>query len=273
MIKVSNISKSFPDVVALADVSFVMNRGVNVIVGPNGAGKTTTLKCLAGVMNPDSGIIEIFGKSVWKVKKEIAFLDENRRVFRKFKVRDYEQMLPLLYENWDERLFKKLLAHFSIGGERRVEKLSAGIKTLFLFSVVASSGAKVLILDEPTQHLDPMRVSDVQEILKELGQDRVVVIASHHMEEVESFADRFVIINKGRVLYQDEIDVAKEKHRVVSQSEIGQYDEVIQVVESGWLVRTDEDKGRYPSLREITLAYLKRDKEVSLFDPTILEEE
>ena len=101
-------------------------------------------------------------------------------------------------------------------------------------------------------------------MLKELGQDRIVVVASHHMEEVESFADRFVIINEGRVLYQDEIDAAKEKHRVVSQSEIGQYDEVIQIVESGWLVRTEEDKGRYPSLREIVLAYLKKDEKSSI---------
>lgn len=266
MIRVSNITKSFSDVVALADVSFVMNTGVNVIIGPNGAGKTTTLKCLAGVITPDSGNIEIFGKSVKEAKKEIAFLDENRRVFRKFKVKDYEHIIPLLYRNWDEKLFKKLLAHFSIGRERRVEKLSAGIRTLFLISMVISTGAKVLILDEPTQHLDPININDVQKMLKELGQDRVVVIASHHMEEVESFADRFVIISKGRVLYQDEIDLAKEKHRVVSQNEISECDEVIQAVDSGWLVRTDKDKGRYPSLREIVLAYLKKSERATLFD-------
>ena len=268
MIRVSNLSKSYSDVVAVADVSFTMEEGVNVIIGPNGAGKTTTLKCLAGITTPDSGRVEIFGKSVWKVREEIAFLDETRKVFRRFRVKDYEQMMPLLYRKWDGKLFKRLLAHFSIGREKRVEKLSAGIKTLFLFSVVVSSGARILILDEPTQHLDVMRVGEVQQMLKELGQDHIVVVASHHMEEVENFADRFVIINEGRVIYKDEIDSAKEKHRVVSQSEISEYDEVIHSVESGWLVRTNEDKGRYPSLREIVLAYLKRDEKASILSAT-----
>ncbi len=260
MVEVLEISKSFSDVVALAGVTFTADRGVNVIIGPNGAGKTTTLRCISGVVSPDSGSVKIFGKDPGRIKERIAVLSEDRRILRRMKVKDYEQLLPLLYPNWNGKLFKKFLAHFSIRRDQNLDTLSAGMRTVFLLSVLIASGADVLILDEPTQHLDPVKVNELETLLRELGTDKILIVASHHLEEVEGFADRFVILNEGRVVYSDDIDSAKEKHRIVAQNQIGEYDEVIGFVESGWLVKTEEDKGRYPSLREIVLAYLKRDE-------------
>lgn len=271
MIVVSRVSKSFSDVVALADVSFEMKKGVNVLIGPNGAGKTTTLKCIAGIIKPDSGSIRIFEKPPEKVKERIAFLSEDRRGISRLKVKDYEQLMALLYPTWDGRLLRKLLSHFQIPRQKAFDALSAGLKTLLLFSVAISSGADVLLFDEPTQHLDPVKISDIQSLIRELGEEKIIVLSTHHLEEVESFADRMFVINEGRVIYYDDVDHAKETHRVVQQNEISESDEIIHAVESGWLIRTEKDKGRYPSLREIVLAYLK--KSSSSFLKSLLEME
>ncbi|MCD6449552.1 MAG: ABC transporter ATP-binding protein [Thermotogaceae bacterium] len=258
MIKIEKISKTFSDVVAISEVNFELEKGVNLLIGPNGAGKTTTLKCIGCIIQPDTGSITVFDKNPCLVKERIAFLSEDRKILRKMRVKDYMELLPLLYSKWDNRTFKKLLNHFSIPLNKPLDKLSAGMRTLFLLTCAISSSADVLLLDEPTQHLDPVKVAEIQNIIREIALDKIVVISTHHLEEAENFADRFVLINEGRVIYHDDVDSAKESHRVIQQNELTESDEVIGKIESGWLVKTDADKGRYPSLREIALVYLTK---------------
>lgn len=260
MVEVKSLRKSYEDVVAVADVSFVAGKGVTVLIGPNGAGKTTTLKCIAGIVRPDGGKISIFGKKISEVKDDIFLLPEDRKVFRKLRISDYEKLLSLIYPNWDTKLFGKLLAHFSIPRNRKMEELSAGMKTQLLMAVAYSSGANLVLLDEPTQHLDPVKVNEIETMIRHMGEERVVIVSSHHLEEVEYFSDEFVLINEGRVIYADSIDGAKEKHRVVPQDTVTDEDEIIGLLEGGILVRTEEEKGRHPRLREIVLAYLSRGK-------------
>ncbi len=266
MVRVENLSKVFRDVIALSSVSFEIDEGIAILVGPNGAGKTTTLRCISGSLRPDSGYVEIFGKRPNEVKERMAFLSESRRSFRKMKVEDYEELLPLLYPRWNARLFREFLAHFSIERSRRIDELSAGMKTLFHLSVVLSSGADLMLLDEPTQNLDPVKVSEFEKILRDISKEKIVLISTHHVEEVESLADRMIVIVGGKVIYEADVDEAKDTHRIVPASLIEDGDEVIEKVDGEFLVRTEDDKGRYPKLREIVLAYLKRGSNFSWYN-------
>jgi len=266
-VEVKNLGKKFGSVVAIVDVSFEVEDGIFVLIGPNGAGKTTTLRCLSGEIAPDMGEIKVFGKKVEEVKEKIAVLREDRRVFSNMKVKDYEELYSLIYPKWNPILFRRLVLHFNIPGDQPVEKFSAGMKTLFLLSLVISSGAELLLLDEPTQGLDPMKKEEVMKILREAGEERVLIVASHHLEEIEMLADNFAIINEGKVVYRDNLDNAKEKHRIIQASELTEEDEIIGVLEDGMLVKTERDVGRYSRFREIVLSYIERSlKHFSILD-------
>jgi len=103
--------------------------------------------------------------------------------------------------------------------------------------------------------------------LREVGEERVLIIASHHLEEIEMLADNFAIINEGKVVYRDNLDAAKEKHRIIQASELTEEDEIISVLENGMLVRTEREVGRYPRFRELVLAYIERSlKHFSILD-------
>jgi len=267
VVEVKNLGKRFGSVVAVVDVSFEVENGIFVLIGPNGAGKTTTLRCLSGEITPDTGEINIFGKEVKEVKEKIAVLREDRRVFSNMKVRDYEELYSLIYPRWNPVLFRRLVLHFSIPGDQPVEKFSAGMKTLFLLSLTISSGADLLLLDEPTQGLDPIKKEEVMKILREVGEEKVLIVASHHLEEIEVLADNFAIINEGKVVYRDNLDAAKEKHRIIQADELTEEDEIISILENGMLVRTEREVGRYPRFRELVLAYIeKASKHFSILD-------
>ncbi len=261
MVEVKDLFKSFKDTIALNGVSLEISGGIHLIIGPNGAGKTTLLKCVMGILKPDSGNIRIFGKPPRSVKNRMAFLDEMRRPIRKFRVKDYEEIMPLLYPRWNRKLFWEISAKLSLRRSKLVENLSAGTKAMFFLSLVVSSGADVLILDEPTQNLDPVKIKEIEDIIKSESSGKIVLMSSHHLEEVERVAESFSIIDRGMVIYSDNLESAGKSHRVVFQSEITQLDEVIgRVEENQYLVKTTSDKGRAPSLREIALAYLNLSK-------------
>lgn len=261
MIEVEDLFKSFKDTVALNGVNLKVSEEVHLIIGPNGAGKTTLLKCVMGILRPDSGNIRVFGKPPSSAKNRMAFLNEARKPIRRFRVRDYEEIMPLLYPNWNRKLFWEISSNLSLRRSKLVENMSAGMKAMFFLSLVISSGADVLILDEPTQNLDPVKVKEIEDIIKGETSGKIVLMSSHHLEEVENIADSFSIINRGRVIYSESLENAKADHRVVLQSEITQLDKVIgKVEENYYLVKTSSDRGRAPSLREIALAYLNPSK-------------
>lgn len=257
LLEVKDLFKSFEDSIALNGVSLEISKGIHLIIGPNGAGKTSLLKCVMGILKPDSGKIRVFGKSPHLVKNRMAFLSETRKPLRKFRVKDYEEIMPLLYPRWNRKLFWEISAKLSLKRGKRVENMSAGMRTMFLLSLVISSGADLLLLDEPTQNLDPSKVKEVENLIRKEASNKIVLISSHHLEEVENIAESFSIINRGEIVYSDDLKSAKENHRVVFQNEITQLDEVIGKIEGNtYLIKTSTDRGRFPSLREITLAYL-----------------
>lgn len=263
MIRVEHLRKNFSGKQVLSDVSFFVEPGsILALVGPNGAGKTTTIRCITGVLKPDAGSVTLFGEKFEHVtshtaKQRIAVVPEERVVFRNFSGADYAQLWASLYPKWNDSIFSNFVARYGFDLSQKVESYSIGMKTLFLLGLCISSQADLLILDEPTQHLDPTIRLEVMSLLKEyVDGERSAIVSSHEIFELEEYATHLAIIKEGRIIYTDSIDEAKEKHRIVEKGESIQDGEVVGLVGQNVLVKASSDVGRYPKLSEIVVAYL-----------------
>ncbi|KAF2958252.1 ABC transporter ATP-binding protein [Thermotoga sp. Ku-13t] len=263
MIRVEHLRKNFSGKQVLSDVSFsVEPNSILALVGPNGAGKTTTVRCVTGVLKPDGGSITLFDAKFDHVdshivKQRIAVVPEERTVFKNFTGSDYAQLWSILYPGWDESTFSNFVARYEFDLSQKVESYSIGMKTLFLVGLCICSQADLLILDEPTQHLDPTARLEVMSLLKGYVDDRrSAIVCSHEIFELEEYATHLAIMKEGRIIYADSIDAAKEKHRLIERGETFEKGEIIGLVGQAVLVRTDADIGRFPKLSEIVVGYL-----------------
>ncbi|ABY95489.1 MAG: ABC transporter related [Caldanaerobacter subterraneus] len=260
-LEVKNLSKQIDGKQILSNVTFKVEEGeIMALVGPNGAGKTTTLKCIMNAVKKDSGEIFIFEKPFHpSIKKDIAFVTEHRKVFNNLQLADYYKLYKTLYPSWDDMFFKNFLSRYGFNLNEEMQKFSRGQKTLILAILAFSTNAKLIILDEPTQHLDPAARFELIEIIKQYVNEKkgTILLSSHEIFELEEYATSFAIIKDGKILYTDSIDEAKQKHRIVSLNENIKGAKVIAVMNNEVLVQTEEDIGEYPRLNQIIVGYLK----------------
>ncbi|MDI3310581.1 MAG: ABC transporter ATP-binding protein [Thermoanaerobacterium sp.] len=264
-LEVINLSKQIDGKQILSDVSFSVSEGeIMALVGPNGAGKTTTLKCIMGITGKDAGEIFIFEQPFSaKLKTDMAFVSENRKVFANLSLEDYRKMYKTLYPNWDDSFFKNLISQYGFNLKQEMQKFSGGQNTLLMSILAFSTNAKLVILDEPTQHLDPAVRFELIEMIKEYVNDKkgTVLLSSHEIYELEEYASSFAIIKNGRIIYSDSIDEAKQKHRILNINKNVKGTKVIAVINDEVLVKTDEDIGDFPRLNQIIVGYLKSTEE------------
>ncbi|AEX85184.1 hypothetical protein XO10_03780 [Marinitoga sp. 1135] len=262
MIEVINLEKSYGPKPALIDVNLTVNSGdIYVLVGPNGAGKTTTLKCIYGDLKPDNGKVLIDGKTLNKFRKRnISVLLEDRVVFKGLYPYDYAELWKILYPKWNDKRYKELMMEFNLPITKPLNAYSSGMKTLFYIILMLASNTKIMILDEPTQNIDPVKKDKILKLLKEFvsNGENIVIMSTHHIEEVELISSRFAIINSGKTTFEGDIQEALNAHKIVKQSEMTEEMEIIMPLDDGILVKTNEDIGRTPDFREVVLGYLKK---------------
>ncbi len=263
MIRIEHLRKQLGNKQILSDVTFsIEESAVFALVGPNGAGKTTTIRCVTGALEPDGGDISLFTEKIKRthsatLKQRIAVVPEERIVFRNFTASDYARMWSKLYPSWNDTVFSNFIARYNFDLSQKVESYSIGMKTLFFVGLCVASQADLLVLDEPTQHLDPTVRLEIMNMLKECANSaRTIFISSHEIFEIEEYATHFGIIKEGRIIYTDSIDNAKETHRIVERGENLEASQVIGLVGSTVLVKTNSQIGRFPKLNEIVVGYL-----------------
>ncbi|HPE68932.1 MAG TPA: ABC transporter ATP-binding protein [Thermotogota bacterium] len=261
VLQVQNLSKSFDSKRVLNEITFEAPQGeIFSLIGPNGAGKTTTLRCIYGGLIPDEGKVKLFGEPLnSQGKTRLGVLTEDRLKFGRFRGEDYVRLWKMLYPRWSERIFSSFAMHYQFDLSQKVENYSMGIRTLFHLSLILASGAELLLLDEPTQNLDPVIRQEVLEVLRDFvhQEGRSVVISSHELYELEEISTSFAIIREGVVLYHDTMDHAKESHRLVDSGEKIPVGNVVGVLGNRTLIKTDEEVGDFPTFKEIALAYLQ----------------
>lgn len=234
MIKLEGVTKRFGDVVAVDDVSFEVISGEIVgFLGPNGAGKTTTMRLITGFLAADTGSITVEELDVQaepvKVKQKIGYLPEDNPLYPYLQVEEYLKFIAevrqLSLNDYYDRLISvcglKQVLHKSIS------QLSRGFRQRVGLAAAMIHNPAVLILDEPTSGLDPNQIIEIRSLIKELGQEKTVILSTHILSEVEATCDRIIIIDKGRIVGQGTVkalttDVDKSLEQVFRELTLGQ---------------------------------------------------
>ena len=219
MIHVENLTKYYNELCAVDKIKLDIEKGeILGLLGPNGAGKTTTLRMLTGYLQPTSGTIKVkdfsIGEDSLEIKKLMGYLPESAPLYHDMLVFDYLQYIARIREiDKDKRLSRvKELAELCGLNEvmhKPIGVLSKGYKQRVGLAHAMMSDPEILILDEPTSGLDPNQIVEIREIIKRIGKEKTIVLSTHILSEVEATCDRIVIIDKGKIIADDDTESIK----------------------------------------------------------------
>ena len=210
MIRVQDLVKQFGTIRAVDHISFDVSKGeILGFLGPNGAGKSTTMKILTCFLQPDSGTAQVGGFDILKdpvaVRRKIGYVPENAPLYDGMSVEDFLQFMCDVrglqgavrkdaLDRVTEMCSIKNVYHQPIGTLSKGYKRRVGLAQAFLHD------PEILILDEPTDGLDPNQKHDVREMIHAMGRDKCIIISTHILEEVDAICSRAIIIARGKVL-------------------------------------------------------------------------
>ncbi len=213
MIKTEQLTKRYDSLTAVDDVSFQVGPGeVLGFLGPNGAGKTTTMRMLAGFVTPTSGRASICGHDVesepLKAKAALGYLPEGAPLYGEMTVRRFLEFIADLRSLTGARRAQRLghvIEHLQLGGvlDQTIETLSKGFRRRVGLAQAIMHDPPVLILDEPTDGLDPNQKHEVRTLINDMARDKIIVISTHILEEVDAVCTRAIIISRGRIVADD----------------------------------------------------------------------
>jgi ABC-2 type transport system ATP-binding protein len=212
--------KQFDGVHAVDDVSFVVEKGdVYGFLGPNGAGKTTTLRMIMGIIQQDSGSIELNGENINNLGREnLGYLPEDRGLYQKQKLEEtiiYFAILRGLDKMDAKTKTNEWLERFALGdqGNRKIEELSKGNQQKIQFILSLIHDPSLLILDEPFTGLDPLNQLLLKEIIQEKREEgKTILFSTHQMEQVERLCTNICLINKGKIIVEGALENVKQSH-------------------------------------------------------------
>ena len=213
MIKTEHLSKRYEAVTAVEDVTFEVRPGeVLGFLGPNGAGKTTTMRMLAGFVTPTSGKAFICGHDVeaqpLAAKQQLGYLPEGAPSYGEMRVRRFLEFIADLRRLEGARRRQRLdyvIGRLQLASvlEQAIDTLSKGFRRRVGLAQAIIHDPPVLILDEPTDGLDPNQKFEVRALINEMAPDKIIVISTHILEEVDAVCNRAIIIARGKIVADD----------------------------------------------------------------------
>ena len=218
-LEVKAISKIFGAQRAVDNISFEAKPGeVLGFLGPNGAGKTTTMKILTCFIPQSEGEASVCGfdvrKDALQVRKAIGYLPEHNPLYKEMYVKEYLTMIASFHKvkNIKDRVAEMIeRTGLQVEQKKRIGTLSKGYRQRVGLAQAMIHDPKVLILDEPTTGLDPNQLVEIRQLIKELGKEKTVIFSTHIMQEVQAICDRVVIINRGKIVANDPIELLQQK--------------------------------------------------------------
>ncbi len=221
LIQARQLSRRYGPKLAVADLNLTLQKGeVLGLLGPNGAGKTTTLKMLAGCLAPTSGDIQIKGKSLQQeplaAKHNLGYLPERPPLYPELTVDEYLRYCAGLHgvptaERESAVSRSKAACGLTDVARRSIGNLSKGYQQRVGLAQAIIHRPPVIILDEPTVGLDPIQIREIRALITELGKSHSVILSSHILPEIHAVCSRVLIINAGRVVYDQPIQAAEGK--------------------------------------------------------------
>ena len=192
---------------------------VNGLIGPNGAGKSTIMRILMGLVAPESGTVSVLGKAVSSrevsAKQDIGFFSDDMRLYKSESIAFHMQFVRSLFPSWDEGYAQQLLDRFGLIAQQKVKGLSHGQRVKALLLLILARRPKLLILDEPTDGLDPVAKQEVLAELMQIVNDetRTILYSSHNTQDVEQISDTITFIDRGRVIASNNRDEFLDRWR------------------------------------------------------------
>lgn len=210
MIVVKKLCKNYGPIKAVDNVNFCISRGeVISLLGPNGAGKTTLMRLITGFLEPTSGEVDIFGQDIKKHRisclKKIGYVPESGFLYNDMSSFEFLRFSANL-RGIDGRQFEDNLRETVLNLDleevinQKIESLSKGFKRRVGIAAALIHKPEILILDEPTEGLDPGQKVSIRRFIKDYGKHSIIIVSTHIMEEVEALSNRVILLNHGKLV-------------------------------------------------------------------------
>ncbi|MFO0925282.1 MAG: ABC transporter ATP-binding protein [Pirellulales bacterium] len=217
--KLEGVTKSYPDF-QLLPIDLELEQGaVMGLIGPNGAGKSTIMRILMGLLRPDQGNVTVLGQPISshqaKAKLEIGYFADDIRLYKPESIGWHMQFVRSMYPTWDDAYAQELLHRFGLVERQAIRSLSQGTRVKATLLLILARRPKLLILDEPTNGLDPVAKHEILTELMRVVEDegRTILYSSHNTQDVEMISDSITFIDRGRVIATDNRDAFLDRWR------------------------------------------------------------
>jgi len=223
MIQTTYLSKSFGSVEAVRGVNLsVRPHQITAFLGLNGAGKSTTIKMLLGMIEPSSGEGKVLGKRIAdptesvELRRKIAYVSENKRLYDYMTVEQIIRFTRSFYTDWRPDIEQQLLRSYELPLKRSIKSLSKGMRTKVALLLALARRPELLILDEPSEGLDPIGIEQMLEsLVAQCGEGTTVFFSSHQIPEVERIADNVCMIHRGLLVLDASFDDMRQSYRQI----------------------------------------------------------
>jgi len=220
-IQTERLAKSYGTVEAVKEINLsVRPHSITAFLGLNGAGKSTTIKMLLGMIRPSSGDGTILGQRISdpmesiRIRSQIAYVSENKQLYNFMTVEQMIRFTSGFYPDWRQDEEQKLLRQYKLPLDRKVKSLSKGMRTKLGLLLAFARRPELLILDEPSEGLDPVGIEELLEILvTRCSEGTTVFFSSHQIAEVERVADQVCVLHGGRLVLDSSLDDLRQSYR------------------------------------------------------------
>jgi ABC-2 type transport system ATP-binding protein len=215
------LTKSYGSLAAVQGLNLsVGSNRITAFLGQNGAGKSTTIKMLLGMVRPSSGDGSVLGKQITdaeenrEMRRKVAYVAENKPLYGYMTVEQTIRFASAFYSDWRSDVAGRLLDEYKLPSQRRVKTLSKGMRTKLALLLAFARRPELLILDEPSEGLDPVGIEHLLQMLVAQSAEGVAIFfSSHQIAEVERVADHICILEKGRLLVDASLDQLRQSYR------------------------------------------------------------
>lgn len=283
VLEINNLRKTYKGF-SLKEINIKLEQGyITGFIGANGAGKSTTIKSILNLINRDSGDVKIFNKdnktNDKELKNKIGVVLDEGYFYEELTLKEMKNIISPMYSNWDENQFNNYIRRFNLPLDRKISKLSKGMRMKYSIAIALSHNAELFIMDEPTSGLDPIVREELLEILSDIIQEenKTIFFSTHITSDLDKIADYLIIINDGKILLQGAKDEIIEEHRLVKGDKnlltLENRKDFVAIKENSYgfealtkeankLSRTYGDKlvMEKPNIEELMLYYIRSDK-------------
>lgn len=218
---VEHLTKQYAGQRVVDYLDFELRKGeITGFLGLNGAGKTTTMKMMCGALLPDEGDVRIFGHSILlereQAQQHLGYLPEHNPLYPDMYVKEYLSYVANIYHAPRKNIAGSIaLTRLESHAHKKIHTLSKGYRQRVGLAATLLHDPDVLILDEPTNGLDPQQILEIRQIVRDLGQEKVVLLSSHIMQEIQAVCQRVMILHKGKIILNEPMAHLQDKEQTI----------------------------------------------------------